>query len=162
MKRSINRFQILPFIISLFIPLAIGFCGSLLTMESVKTWYTTLNKPVLNPPNWIFGPVWSTLYVLMGISCYLVWKRRKVQSGYYWAIMVYILQLVLNLMWSYLFFYKHRVDWALIEILILLIVICVNGILFYRINKLAGLLFIPYMLWVSFATYLTYSIFILN
>ncbi|TCC89417.1 tryptophan-rich sensory protein [Pedobacter frigiditerrae] len=162
MNSRSNRFQFFPFIICLLIPLAIGAIGGFLTFESVKTWYTTLNKPSFNPPNWIFGPVWTTLYILMGISSYLVWQRRKIVSGYSWAVGVYLLQLLLNLMWSYLFFYQQQIGFALIEIGILLLTIIVNTFIFYRINKIAGLLFIPYILWVSFASYLTYSIFILN
>ena len=157
-----KKFQFLPFIICLIIPLAIGAIGGFFTMESVKTWYTTLNKPSFNPPNEIFGPVWSTLYVLMGISSYLVWKERKSFIGYNWAVGLYFLQLILNLMWSFLFFYQHQIGIALVEIIILLITIIATAIIFYRVNKAAGLLFIPYILWVSFASYLTYSIFILN
>jgi len=157
-----QKFQILPFILCLAIPLAIGAIGSFFTMESVKTWYLTLNKPSFNPPNAVFAPVWTTLYILMGISCYLVWKRRKVETSYPIAITIYALQLLLNLMWSFLFFYNHQIGLALIEIVILLITIIINTFIFYRIHKAAGLLFIPYILWVSFASYLTYSIYILN
>jgi benzodiazapine receptor len=157
-----KKFQFVPFVICLVIPLAIGALGSLLTMESVKTWYTTLNKPSFNPPNEIFGPVWSTLYILMGISSYLVWKERKSFSGYNWAVALYFSQLILNLMWSFLFFYQHQIGLALVEIIILLIAIISTAVVFYKVNKAAGLLFIPYILWVSFASYLTYSIFILN
>jgi benzodiazapine receptor len=157
-----KKFQFLPFVICLVIPLAIGVLGSLLTMESVKTWYTTLNKPSFNPPNQIFGPVWSTLYVLMGISSYLVWKERKTFTGYNLAVGLYFSQLILNLMWSFLFFYQHQIGFALAEIIVLLIAIITTAIVFYKVNKVAGLLFIPYILWVSFASYLTYSIFILN
>ena len=159
---STKKFQFLPFILCLIIPLAIGAIGGFFTFESVKTWYTTLNKPSFNPPNNIFGPVWTTLYILMGISSYLVWKRRKIVSGYQWAAAIYLLQLILNLMWSFLFFYQHQIGFALVEIGILLLTIIINAFLFYRINKSAGLLFIPYILWVSFASYLTYSIYILN
>lgn len=162
MPRSNDKFQFFPFLICIAIPLAIGALGGFFTMESVKTWYTTLNKPNFNPPNWIFGPVWTTLYILMGISSYLVWKRRKTDLSYDWAVVVYLLQLVLNLMWSFLFFYQHQIGAALIEIGILLIAIIINTFLFYRIHKVAGWLFLPYILWVSFASYLTYSIFILN
>ena len=157
-----KKFQFLPFIICLLIPLTIGAIGGWLTFESVKTWYITLNKPSFNPPNGIFGPVWTTLYILMGISSYLVWKQRKYVTGYNWAVIIYILQLILNLMWSYLFFYQHQIGFALIEIGVLLLAIIINSFIFYRINKTAGLLFIPYILWVSFASYLTYSIYILN
>lgn len=162
MNSRSNKFQFFPFLICILIPLSIGAMGGLLTFESVKAWYTTLNKPSFNPPNYIFGPVWSILYVLMGISSYLVWQRRKIVFGYSWAVGVYILQLLLNLMWSYLFFYQHQIGFALIEIGVLLLTIIINSFIFYRINKIAGLLFIPYILWVSFASYLTYSIFILN
>lgn len=157
-----KKFQFLPFIICILIPVAIGAIGGYLTMESVKTWYPTLNKPSLNPPNWIFGPVWTTLYILMGVSSYLVWKQRKTVSGYSWASGIYFLQLLLNLMWSFLFFYQHQVGFALIEIAILWLTIVATAFIFYRIDKTAGLLFIPYILWVSFASYLTYSIYILN
>jgi len=157
-----KKFQFLPFIICLLIPLAIGAIGSFFTFESVRTWYTTLNKPSFNPPNGIFGPVWTTLYILMGIASYRIWKRRKEVSGYQWAAVIYVIQLILNLMWSFLFFYQKHIALALVEIGILWLAIIATAFLFYRIDKLAGLLFIPYILWVSFASYLTYSIYILN
>ena len=157
-----NRFQFFPFLICLLIPLLIGLAGGLLTFESVKTWYTTLNKPSFNPPNFIFGPVWTVLYILMGIASYLIWKKRKTAAGYSWAVVIYILQLLLNLMWSYLFFFQHQIGFALIEIGLLLLTIIINALIFYRIDKVAGWLFVPYILWVSFASYLTYSISLLN
>lgn len=150
------------FVICLLIPLIIGAIGGFFTMESVKTWYTTLNKPSFNPPNVVFGPVWTTLYILMGISSYLVWLKRKIVSGYSWAVTIYFVQLILNLMWSFLFFYHHQIGLALVEIIVLLVMIIITAFIFYRINRVAGLLFLPYILWVSFASYLTYSIFILN
>ncbi|MEJ5995907.1 TspO/MBR family protein [Pedobacter sp. Du54] len=159
---STKKFQFLPFIICLLTPLTIGAIGAFLTFESVKTWYTTLNKPSFNPPNAIFGPVWTTLYILMGISFYFVWQKRKLVADYRWALFIYILQLFLNLMWSFLFFYQNQIGFALVEIGILLLTIIATAFIFYRIDKLAGLLFIPYILWVSFASYLTYSIYILN
>lgn len=162
MSTNNQKFQFIPFIICLVIPLAIGAIGGFFTMEAVKTWYTTLNKPSFNPPNYLFGPVWSTLYAIMGIASYLVWKRRKVAKNYSLAASVYFVQLVLNLMWSFIFFYQQQIGLALIEIIILLVAIIINCVLFYKINKVAGLLFIPYMMWVSFATVLTYSIYMLN
>ncbi len=157
-----NKFQFFPFLICLLIPLLIGVGGGLLTFESVRTWYTTLNKPTFNPPNFIFGPVWTILYILMGIASYLVWKKRKIAAGYSWAVVIYILQLLLNLMWSYLFFFQHQIGFALIEIGLLLLTIIINALIFYRIDKVAGWLFLPYILWVGFASYLTYSISLLN
>ena len=162
MTTNTTKFQFLPFAICLIIPLAIGAVGSLLTMESVKTWYPTINKPGFNPPDQVFGPVWSTLYILMGISSYLVWKRRKIGPSYNLAISVYLLQLILNLGWSFLFFHQQQIGFALAEIFVLLAIIIANAIIFYKINKVAGWLFVPYILWVSFASYLNYSIYILN
>lgn len=162
MSNSAHKFQFVPFIICLIIPLSIGALGGFFTMEAVKTWYTTLNKPSFNPPNYLFGPVWSTLYAIMGIASYLIWKRRKVAENYTLAASVYFIQLVLNLMWSFIFFYQQQIGLALIEIIILLVAIIANSILFYRINKVAGLLYLPYIMWVSFATVLTYSIYMLN
>lgn len=154
--------NVLVFLICLAIPLSIGFLGSMFTMESVKTWYTTINKPSFNPPNWVFAPVWTTLYVLMGIASFRVWQKRKTMQWFHWAVIVYIVQLVFNLMWSFIFFELHQIGFALIEIVLLLLLILINAFIFYRFDKLAGWLFLPYFLWVSFATYLTYAIFILN
>lgn len=162
MSTTNQKFQFVPFIICLIIPLAVGAIGGFFTMESVKTWYTTLNKPSFNPPNYLFGPVWSTLYAIMGVASYLVWKKRNVAKNYTLAASVYFIQLILNLMWSFIFFYQQQIGFALIEIIILLIAIIINSVLFYRINKVAGLLYIPYIMWVSFATVLTYSIYMLN
>lgn len=159
---TIKKFQFLPFLICILIPIAIGAIGGFLTMESVKTWYMTLNKPSFNPPGSIFGPVWSFLYVTMGVSSYLIWQKRKTTNLYSWAVAAYLLQLLLNLTWSYLFFYQQEIGAALVEIVILLLTIGVTAFLFYRIDKLAGWLYLPYFLWVSFASYLTYSIYILN
>lgn len=165
MKASVNtqqKFSIPAFIINLLIPLSIGAIGGVLTQASVKSWYPTINKPSFNPPNWIFAPVWTTLYILIGIAAYLVWQKRKQIEHLPRTIAIYFIQLVLNLMWSFLFFYSHLIGAAFYEILALLLIIVVNGSMFYKIDKTAGLLFIPYFLWVSFATILTYSIFRLN
>ena len=157
-----TKFQLFPFAICIIIPLAIGALGSMLTVESVRTWYLTINKPSFNPPNQIFAPVWTTIFILMGISSYLVWKQRKLTANYNLAVGVYILQLILNLGWSFLFFYQQQIGFALAEIFVLLAIIIANAIIFYKINKVAGWLFVPYILWVSFASYLNYSIYILN
>lgn len=162
MSNSNQKFHFFPFIICLIIPLSIGAVGGFFTMEAVKTWYTTLNKPSFNPPNYLFGPVWTSLYAIMGFASYLVWKNRKTTKNYTLAVSVYFVQLILNLMWSFIFFYQQQIGLALIEIIILLVAIIVNSVLFYKINKVAGLLYIPYILWVSFATLLTYSIYTLN
>ena len=153
-----NTFKL---VISVLIPLIIGFLGSFFTASSVDSWFTTINKPSFNPPGWIFAPVWTTLYILIGLSFYLVWRnnfgeaRKKVIS-------VYFMQLLFNLLWSVLFFGLKSPLLGLIDIIILLILIIANTIIFYKISKTAGYLLIPYLLWVSFASILNFSIFLLN
>ena len=162
MTKKSSSATIITFLICLAIPLLIGFIGSQFTMESVKTWYLTINRPSFNPPNWVFAPVWTTLYVLMGIASFRVWQRRKTAEWFHWAVIIYFVQLIFNLMWSFIFFELHQIGFALVEIILLLLLIVINAFIFYRFDKLAAWLFLPYFLWVSFATYLTYSIFILN
>ena len=156
------RFKPFAFIINIAIPLAMGGIGAWFTSQYVKTWYVTLNKPSFNPPNWVFAPVWTTLFILMGIAAYLVWLKREQVQYFARTVAIYLIQLVLNVMWSFLFFYAHEIGIALFEIIALLLAIIINAMVFYKIDKTAGLLFIPYILWVGFATILTYSIFSLN
>lgn len=135
--------------------------GSVVTYDAIPTWYATLNKPPFNPPNWIFGPVWTVLYILMAISLYLVWsaKKSKLQSK---AIKVFLVQLFLNFLWSLVFFGGQNIGLALLTIILLWASILYSIILFYKINKTASYLLIPYILWVSFASFLNLSIFLLN
>ncbi|RZK65261.1 MAG: tryptophan-rich sensory protein [Pedobacter sp.] len=157
-----KKFSFVAFVINLIIPMGVGALGSFLTQESVKTWYVTLNKPSFTPPNWAFPTVWTTLFVLMGIASYLVWQKRKQVEHLPRVAAIYAIQLLLNLMWSFFFFYSKQIDAAFYEILALLAMIAVNGYVFYKIDKTAGLLFIPYFLWVSYATVLTFTIMRLN
>ncbi|MEH3114693.1 TspO/MBR family protein [Pedobacter terrae] len=156
------KFKPLAFIINIAVTLGVGALGGWATAQSVKTWYPTLNKPSFNPPNWLFAPVWTTLYVLIGIAAYLVWIRRDKIIHFPRTVAIYLIQLILNLAWSFIFFYLHEIGFALAEIIFLLLIIVINAFTFYKINNWAGLLFIPYIMWVSFATFLTYNIFILN
>ncbi|TBO40173.1 TspO/MBR family protein [Pedobacter kyonggii] len=156
------KFKPVAFVINIAITLGVSALGSWATIQSVKTWYRTINKPSFNPPDWLFGPVWTTLYVLIGIAAYLVWVRRDKIIHFPRTVAIYLIQLILNLAWSFIFFYLHEIGFALAEIILLLIIIAINGLVFYKINKWAGLIFIPYFLWVSFATILTYNIFMLN
>lgn len=156
------KFKPLAFIINIAITLGVGALGGLATAQSVKTWYPTLNKPGFNPPNWLFAPVWTTLYILIGIAAYLVWIKRDQIAHFPRTVAIYLIQLILNLAWSFIFFYLHEIGFALTEIILLLIVIIINAVTFYKIDKWAGLIFIPYILWVSFASFLTYNILILN
>lgn len=157
-----KSFQFVPFLINLLIPFIFALLGGLITINSVKTWYPGIQKPSFNPPNWLFGPVWSVLFTLIGISAYLVWMKRDRIAHFPRTAAIYFIQLILNLGWSFLFFYTHQIGAALIEIVALLVAIVVNGLVFYKIDRTAGLLYIPYFLWVSFAAFLTYNIYILN
>ncbi|TCC96582.1 tryptophan-rich sensory protein [Pedobacter hiemivivus] len=156
------RLNPIALIINIAIPLAFGVAGAFFTSSSVTTWYVTLAKPSFNPPNQIFAPVWTALYILIGISAYRVWQKRDTINRFPRTIAIYFIQLMLNLMWSFIFFYSNQIGVAVFEIVFLLFIAIVNAILFYRIDKIAGLLFIPYILWIIFATVLTYNIFILN
>lgn len=156
------RFKPLAFILSIAITLSIGALGGFATAQSVKTWYQLLNKPSFNPPNWLFAPVWTSLYILIAIAAYLVWVKRDQVQHFPRTVAIYFIQLILNLAWSFIFFYLHEIGFALAEIIVLLIVVILNAVMFYKIDKWAGLLFIPYILWVSFASFLTYNLFILN
>ncbi|MBC7188690.1 tryptophan-rich sensory protein [Candidatus Aerophobetes bacterium] len=148
-------------VVSILIPLVIGVLGSIFTSSSVNSWYLSLNKPFFNPPNFLFAFVWTTLFVLIGISFYLVWKNNF-GNHKNMAIGVYSVQLFLNLLWSFLFFGLKTPFFALIEIILLWVVILTNIVVFHRISKPAGFLLIPYLVWVSFAAFLNYFIFILN
>ncbi len=141
---------------------AIGLISVPFTIASIPTWYSTLNKPSFSPPNWIFGPVWTTLYLMMGVSAYLVWmkgfKNKKVRT----ALSYFLIQLAFNFFWSVLFFGIHSPLLALFDIILLWLVIFLTMVKFYQISKLASYLLLPYLFWVSFATLLNFSIVILN
>lgn len=133
-----------------------GILGSFATATSVKSWYLTeLNRPFWNPPSWLFGPVWTTLFLLMGISLYLVW-RQKNNLKWFWF------QLVLNIIWSYLFFGLRSPTLAFYEIIILWIAILITIVKFWKLNKTASILLWPYLAWVSFASFLNFTIMRLN
>jgi tryptophan-rich sensory protein len=150
----------LKLIISVAIPLVAGFAGSLFTSQSLEDWYPALRKPFFTPPNWLFFPVWTTLFVLMGIACYLVWQRNF--AGHRVVLYLYCLQLVANVMWSWFFFGLRRPEWALVDILVLWVLILACIVSFYRISHLAGYLLLPYLGWVSLASFLNYFIVRLN
>lgn len=149
------------FVAFLALPVLVGVTASIATATSVGTWYAGLEKPFFSPPNWLFGPVWSLLYILMGVSSYLVFIKpasaeRKI------GLDVYVVTLVLNFAWSFLFFYFRSPGLALIDIVILWFFILGMIIQFYRVRPLAGLLQIPYLLWVTFATMLNGAVWWLN
>ena len=124
-------------------------------------WYASLAKPSWNPPNSVFGPVWTVLYVLMGIAAWLVWRKAGF-SGAGAALTLFVLQLALNALWSYLFFGRHRPDWAFFDIVALWAVILIVMVLFWRVDRIAGGLMAPYLVWVTFASYLNFALWRLN
>lgn len=151
----------LALIVCIALPLAVGGTAGFYTVSEIGSWYSTLEKPWFNPPNWIFGPVWTTLYIVMGFSCWRIWnvsagKARKS------ALIIYGIQLFLNFWWSILFFHFQQIGLALIEIVLLWISIVMMIVQFYKLDKPAGLLQIPYIMWVSFAGMLTAAIYSLN
>ncbi len=157
-----NLQKIGKLVISLFIPLFVGFFGSLFTTPSIANWYLALNKPSFNPPNWVFGPAWTTLFILMGIALFIIWTKGRENKQFRTALILFAFQLVFNFLWSLIFFTFHNPGIALIDIAVLWILIALNIYYFYKINKTAAWLPVPYILWVSFASVLNYMIFILN
>jgi len=140
----------------------VGIAGSYFTISSIPNWYVTLAKPVFNPPNWLFGPVWTILYALMGYSAYLINEKRLKKKGVKEALRIFVIQLFLNGVWTPVFFGAKELFVALIVIAVLWIYILKTILKFYKIEKLASYLLIPYLLWVSFATLLNFSIWYLN
>lgn len=140
----------------------IGVAGTPFTMAAIPTWYGTLTKPSFSPPNWLFGPVWTVLYFLMGISLYLIWKQGWKNKKIKKAIMFFLAQLTLNFLWSILFF-GLRLPWlGMVDIVALWLLIAITIKKFYPLSKLASYLLIPYLVWVSFAAILNFAIVILN
>ena len=154
--------NIFSLVVSLFITFSVAFLGSFFTVSSIDSWYATLLKPALNPPNWIFGPVWTLLYTLMAVSAWRVWKLRDRNKQVKPSLFVYLLHLGVNAFWSIAFFGLQSPLFAFGIIIVLLAMILGLFVGFYRIDKTTGLLFLPYLAWVSFATYLNLSIVLLN
>lgn len=139
-----------------------GIIGSVFTAPAIAGWYTTIAKPELNPPAWVFGPVWTTLFALMGIAAFLVWKQGLERRDVRIALGIFVGQLALNTVWSILFFGLQNPGAAFIEIVILWFAILATIVAFARISRPAAWLLVPYILWVSFASYLNFSIWMLN
>ncbi len=140
----------------------VGIISTPFTLAAIPTWYSTLNKPPFSPPNWIFGPVWTALYFLMGVAAFLIWKKGLKNKQVKKALTYFVAQLAFNFLWSFLFFGLHSPILGLLDILILWVLILITMIKFYKLSKPAVYLLIPYILWVSFATILNLSIVILN
>lgn len=157
-----NIRNIFKLVVSIIICQLAGAIGSFFTIDSITNWYLYLNKPPLNPPNWIFGPVWITLYVMMGISLFLIWQKGLDSGRNRNAVVLFVTQLVFNSLWSIVFFGYHQVLPAVFVIIVLWLLILACIYRFRPISKLASYLLIPYLLWVSFASYLNISFYILN
>lgn len=154
--------KVLKFIISIFISQSAGIFGSLFTFESISDWYVTLEKPLFAPPNWIFGPVWIILYFLMGVSLYIVWENELKSKSRKVFFTVFGIQLILNALWSLLFFGLKSPLLGLVDIILLDIMVIFTIIYSKSISKLAAILLVPYLVWIIFASILNFAIFLLN
>lgn len=141
--------------------LAVAAAGGAVTSTSVDTWYAALEKPAFNPPDWVFGPVWTALYLMMALAAWRVWRLPR-ERGVRAALGLWALQLALNLTWSYVFFGARMMGAALAEIAVLLVAIVATLALFWRLDRIAGALLVPYAAWVAFAMVLNASLWRLN
>lgn len=149
-------------LLSILVCEAVGLLATPFTVASISSWYRFLNKPTFSPPNWVFGPVWTVLYLMMGIAFYLVWVKGKTYKKIRYQVNIFALQLFFNFLWSILFFGMHSPQAAFIDIIFLLAAILFNIKFFARTSAAAAWLLVPYFLWVSFASLLNLSIVILN
>lgn len=154
--------NIIRLIVSIIVCQCAGFIGSIATSRSVSTWYPTLQKPPFTPPNWLFAPAWITLYLLMAIAAFLIWRTGLEKSSTRTALIIFLVQLVLNALWSFAFFGLQSPLYGAIVIVALWLAILFTILKFFPISRAAGILMIPYILWVSFAAVLNISILVLN
>ncbi len=160
---KINKMKpIFKLIISIAAPLIVGAGSAYFTYPAVKGWYNTIVKPSFNPPNYLFGPVWTTLYIMMGIACFIIWKSKKNETIKKKALIFYAIQLALNFSWSMFFFYLQNPAAAFVIIISMLIFIAISTFWFKKISPLAAWLLLPYICWVSFASVLNFEIWRLN
>ena len=141
--------------------LSAAIVSGAVTVHSVGSWYPTLSKPPFNPPNWLFGPVWTVLYIAMAVSAWRVWRLRN-RAAVTGALGLYACQMTLNFAWSLIFFGLHNIGAALVDILALLGALVATAVVFWRRERIAGLLMVPYLAWVSFAALLNFAIWRLN
>lgn len=151
--------QILTLMLFLLLCLGAGWAGSAATLPAIPTWYQSLIKPPLNPPQAVFGPVWTILYVMMAVAAWLVWRQVGFRAK---EMLPFFIQLTLNTLWSFLFFAWRRPDYAFIDIFLLGFAILLTLLVFWKVRPLAGALLIPYLAWVSFAAYLNAALWRLN
>lgn len=156
-----ERTRGIGFILFILICLGAGGLGAIATTPEIDSWYKTIEKPSWNPPGYVFGPVWTTLYAMMGVAAWSVWKPQGFTAGAI-PLTLFGLQLVLNVAWSWIFFGAHQPGWAFAEIVVLWLAIVATTVTFFRCSKLAGWLMVPYLAWVSFASLLNFTIWRLN
>lgn len=157
-----NKRDWLRLAVCIGVPLAIAGVGGWITAINIEPWYRALSKPPSTPPDWAFGPVWTTLYVLMGVAVFLVWRRGWSGADVKLAVGVYVLQLALNALWTPVFFGLHSIVGGLAVIVVLWVTILATILRFWRVSRIAAALLAPYLLWVSYATHLNFSIWRLN
>ncbi|MAZ77399.1 MAG: hypothetical protein CMF39_01810 [Legionellaceae bacterium] len=157
MKR--NKQIILPCFIGVVLCLLIAGIEGWVTASNTNSWYHTLNKPVFNPPSFVFGPIWTVLYIMIGIAGGLIWNKRKQHKGLW---ILFLIQLLFNFLWSFLFFLWESISWALIDISLLWITLLIILICAYRTYRVVAYWLTPYFIWVSFAALLNVSLWILN
>ena len=149
-------------VLCIALPLIAGFIGAVFTLPAIPGWYAGIQKPVFTPPSWVFGPAWTILYLLMGISLWIVisegWGSHDGKMG----VVLFFIQLAANVGWSVLFFGMHLFAAAFVEVLLLLCLIAATMAIFLRISRTAGLLLVPYLCWTAFASLLTGMIWVLN
>ena len=157
-----QKSNIIRFIIALILCEGAGIVGSLFTVSAIKDWYVNLNKLFFSPPNWLFGPAWTLFYFLMALALYWIWQKGLSNKSVLFAFWIFIVQLAVNAIWSVLFFGLRSPILGLVDIVVMWLLIVYNIYLFYKIDKKAGLILIPYWLWVTFAAMLNFAVWQLN
>ena len=155
------KYNTFKLIVAVLFTLVFGGLGGIVTAPEIATWYALLNKPSFNPPHYLFGPVWTLLYLLMGVSLYLIWKQPT-SSVKTKSISLFFMQFFFNFCWSFIFFKFHQTGWAFAEIIVMWIFILLTIVAFSKLNTVAAWLLVPYISWVSFASLLNFMIWKLN
>ena len=159
MQRGIHWGKLL---VSILLSQAAGVVGSVFTAPNIEGWYNTLAKPSLNPPSWVFAPVWTILYTMMGLALYIIWVRHVGGHRRVFWLRLFLIHLAVNALWSIVFFGQHALGIALAIITVLWVLLLTLIIIGFRLNRIVAYLLMPYLAWVSFASYLNYAIWSLN
>jgi len=160
--QNVEKSDVVKLVTSIAVCIVAGGIGSIFTLKSIHTWYVTIEKPAFTPPDSVFGPVWTILYVLMGIAAFLVWRKGSKRRGVIIALVMFLAQLILNVLWSVVFFGLRSPHYGVLVIIALWTMILLSLIMFFKISRTSGLFMLPYLLWVSFAAILNVSIWALQ